>query len=46
MLGLGCGVTPGLHHPQMTFNRQQLPVGVRIITRALLIALQQVERRD
>lgn len=46
MLGLGCGVTPGLHHPQMTFNRQQLPVGARIITRALLIALQQVERRE
>ncbi|RUL50475.1 M20 peptidase aminoacylase family protein [Lysinibacillus antri] len=46
MLGLGCGVTPGLHHPQMTFNRQQLPVGAQIITKALLIALQHVERRD
>lgn len=46
MLGLGCGVVPGLHHPQMTFNRNQLPVGARIITKALLIALQQVERRD
>ncbi|SOC13342.1 amidohydrolase [Ureibacillus xyleni] len=46
MLGLGCGVAPGLHHPQMTFNQQQLPVGARIITKALLIALQQVERRD
>jgi len=46
MLGLGCGVTPGLHHPQMTFNRKQLPVGARILTKALLVALQHIERRD
>ena len=46
MLGLGCGVTPGLHHPQMTFNEQQLPVGAQIITKALLLALQQVERSE
>lgn len=46
MLGLGCGVTPGLHHPQMTFNREQLAVGVQIITKALLGAIQQIERSD
>jgi amidohydrolase len=46
MLGLGCGVTPGLHHPQMTFNRQRLPIGAEIITRALVLALQQVERSE
>lgn len=46
MLGLGCGVTPGLHHPKMTFNQNQLPVGAHIITKALLLALQQVERSE
>lgn len=46
MLGLGCGVTPGLHHPQMTFNTKQLHTGVNIITKALLLALQQTERSD
>jgi amidohydrolase len=46
MLGLGCGVTPGLHHPQMTFNTQRLPIGAEIITRALVLALQQVERSE
>jgi len=46
MLGLGCGVTPGLHHPQMAFNQDQLPVGAQIITRALILALQQVERSE
>lgn len=44
MLGLGCGVTPGLHHPQMTFNRQQLAVGVEIITNALVDAIQYLEK--
>lgn len=39
MLGLGCGVTPGLHHPKMTFNRERLITGVRIITSAILRAL-------
>ncbi len=39
MLGLGCGVTPGLHHPKMTFNRERLITGVNIITRAILRAL-------
>jgi amidohydrolase len=46
MLGLGCGVTPGLHHPHMTFNTQRLPIGAQIITRALVLALQQVERSE
>ena len=39
MLGLGCGVTPGLHHPKMTFNRERLITGVNIIMRAILRAL-------
>jgi len=44
MLGIGCGVTPGLHHPEMTFNQKRLPTAARIITRALVLALQQVGR--
>ncbi|MDN3014669.1 M20 peptidase aminoacylase family protein [Paenibacillus sp. BSR1-1] len=46
MLGLGCGVTPGLHHPHMTFNQKRLPKGAQIITRALVLALHQVERSE
>ncbi|MFC4024230.1 amidohydrolase [Oceanobacillus longus] len=46
MLGLGCGVTPGLHHPKMTFNQKRLPTGAKIIAQALLLALQQVEGRE
>ncbi|WP_067727891.1 amidohydrolase [Oceanobacillus damuensis] len=45
MLGIGCGVTPGLHHPKMTFNQKRLPTGAKIIAQALVIALQQAEGR-
>lgn len=43
MLGLGCAVSPGLHHPHMTFNREQLPVGAEIITKAIQLAYEQLE---
>lgn len=46
MLGLGCGVTPGLHHPKMTFNQNRLTTGAQIVTRALILAVNQVERSE
>jgi amidohydrolase len=39
MLGLGCGLQPGLHHPNMTFNRDALITGVEILTRTVLNAV-------
>ncbi|GER67501.1 amidohydrolase AmhX [Weizmannia acidilactici] len=39
MLGLGCGLTPGLHHPQMAFDRKAILTGVQILSSALLKAL-------
>ena len=39
MLGLGCGLQPGLHHPNMTFNRDSLITGVEILTRTVLNAV-------
>ncbi|TCP21169.1 amidohydrolase [Scopulibacillus darangshiensis] len=36
MLGLGCDLQPGLHHPQMSFNRDALLDGVEILTRAVI----------
>ncbi|KGX88652.1 amidohydrolase [Pontibacillus halophilus JSM 076056 = DSM 19796] len=36
MLGLGCDLTPGLHHPHMTFNKEALMDGVNILYRAVL----------
>ncbi|QSS98775.1 M20 peptidase aminoacylase family protein [Pontibacillus sp. ALD_SL1] len=36
MLGLGCDLNPGLHHPYMTFNQDRMIDGARILTRAVL----------
>ncbi|WP_216827562.1 M20 peptidase aminoacylase family protein [Alkalihalobacterium elongatum] len=32
MLGLGCDLQPGLHHPHMTFDRDALLKGIEIMT--------------
>ncbi|WP_188455800.1 M20 peptidase aminoacylase family protein [Virgibacillus oceani] len=36
MLGLGCNLKPGLHHPEMTFNKDALMNGVTILFKAIL----------
>ncbi|MCD5323352.1 MULTISPECIES: M20 peptidase aminoacylase family protein [Pontibacillus] len=36
MLGLGCDLKPGLHHPQMTFNQDRMLDGTKILTQAVL----------
>ncbi|AXH99604.1 amidohydrolase [Sporosarcina sp. PTS2304] len=40
MLGLGCNLTPGLHHPQMTFNKESLLTGMAILMNAVELAFQ------
>ncbi|OIK09197.1 amidohydrolase [Bacillus sp. MUM 116] len=41
MLGLGCDLAPGLHHPNMSFNREALLDGIEIITRTVLATFEQ-----
>lgn len=36
MLGLGCGLFPGLHHPNMTFNRETIFTGIEILTKTII----------
>ena len=43
MLGLGCGVSPGLHHPNMTFNQARLIEGTEILAKAAILALEQLD---
>lgn len=38
MVGLGCGLEPGLHHPEMKFNLEALIYGAKILTRTVMIA--------
>ena len=42
MLGVGCGLFPGLHHPDMSFNVKRLVTGAQILARAVNLALQKV----
>lgn len=36
MLGLGCGLNPGLHHPNMTFEHDALMNGVNILYETII----------
>ncbi|WP_322099590.1 amidohydrolase [Gottfriedia endophytica] len=38
MVGLGCDLAPGLHHPQMKFNLEALIYGTKILTETIVIA--------
>ncbi|MFJ7932770.1 amidohydrolase [Sporosarcina sp. NPDC096371] len=35
MIGIGADLGPGLHHPEMTFNREALDIGARVLTATL-----------
>ncbi|EPE61859.1 amidohydrolase family protein [Exiguobacterium sp. S17] len=35
MIGIGANLTPGLHHPQMTFDRDVLPEGATLLAETL-----------
>ncbi|WP_338470703.1 M20 peptidase aminoacylase family protein [Niallia sp. XMNu-256] len=36
MLGLGCDLQPGLHHPDMTFQRKDLLTGIEILAKTVI----------
>jgi len=38
MIGVGADLTPGLHHPNMTFNKSALDIGARVLAEILLKA--------
>ncbi|HJF31351.1 MAG TPA: M20 peptidase aminoacylase family protein [Sporosarcina psychrophila] len=45
MLGLGCDLSPGLHHPNMTFNHNSILTGIEILVRTVIHSFGQLERR-
>lgn len=36
MIGLGCGLTPGLHHPDMSFQLESLHMGVSVLATSVV----------
>ncbi|MFD1926783.1 M20 peptidase aminoacylase family protein [Sporosarcina siberiensis] len=43
MLGLGCDLSPGLHHPKMTFNKESIVTGIEILARAVILSFERIE---
>lgn len=43
MLGLGCDLTPGLHHPEMHFDRSAIASGARILAQAVKLAFVRAD---
>lgn len=41
MLALGANVSPGLHHPHMTFNHESLKNGVEVLVEACMLATKK-----
>lgn len=46
MLGLGCDLSPGLHHPAMTFNQDSLIVGIEILARTVRQTFEHLEQGE
>ncbi|GAE37375.1 M20 peptidase aminoacylase family protein [Halalkalibacter akibai] len=46
MIGLGADLTPGLHHPQMTFNPSALQDGVAIMSKSVIKIFEKHERQN
>nr|WP_238941815.1 M20 peptidase aminoacylase family protein [Bacillus sp. REN10] len=43
MLGLGCDLQPGLHHPHMTFNKEVIYSGIEILAQTIMSTFEQLE---
>lgn len=43
MLALGCDLQPGLHHPKMHFNREDLVKGVEIMARVVVRTFEKLQ---
>ncbi|WP_235801769.1 M20 peptidase aminoacylase family protein [Ureibacillus manganicus] len=43
MLGLGCDLAPGLHHPKMKFNHDRIITGVEILARTVIRTYESLE---
>lgn len=41
MVGLGCGLTPGLHHPEMSFRMEALQRGVTVAAISTVLLFEE-----
>lgn len=46
MLGLGCDLIPGLHHPKMDFNREAIFTGIEILAKTIINTCKNLESNN
>lgn len=46
MLGLGCDLSPGLHHPNMSFNHDSILTGIEILAKTIMGTFQKRGEED
>ncbi|MDE5413384.1 M20 peptidase aminoacylase family protein [Alkalihalobacterium chitinilyticum] len=46
MLGLGCDLKPGLHHPHMTFEKEAIFKGVEILTNVVVNTMNKLNNEN
>ncbi|MFJ7684451.1 M20 peptidase aminoacylase family protein [Peribacillus butanolivorans] len=44
MLGVGCDLEPGLHHPNMIFNQDAIFTGIEILTRVVIETFEKYNK--
>lgn len=44
MLGLGCDLSPGLHHPKMKFNQECIHTGIEILSQVVLLTAERLDQ--
>ncbi|MBK5483091.1 M20 peptidase aminoacylase family protein [Peribacillus sp. TH16] len=44
MLGVGCDLEPGLHHPNMVFNQDAIFTGIEILTRVVIETFEKYNK--
>lgn len=46
MLGLGCDLSPGLHHPKMKFNQACIHTGIEILSHVVLLTARKLDKEN
>ncbi|MEJ9229812.1 M20 peptidase aminoacylase family protein [Peribacillus butanolivorans] len=44
MLGVGCDLEPGLHHPNMVFNQEAIFTGIEILTKVVIETFEKYNK--
>lgn len=46
MLGLGCDLSPGLHHPKMKFDQECIHTGIEILSHVVMLTAKKLDQKN